>query len=129
MLLHRVARLAKAYDGILQRHRLAASTVSGAVLAFAGDFLIQASIQAKGGEFDAGRSLSFVLLGGVMTGPINYVWLRALERAVHTIAPVGGFRALACKLTLQSFILQPFICAKEPLKPPRAPVRAMKVNA
>jgi hypothetical protein len=107
MLLHRCLR---SYDKALARHRLATSTVSGSLLAFAGDYLVQASTQAEGGDFDAPRSLSFVLLGGVMTGPINYVWLGALERAVHVLAPMGGYRALACKMTLQSFVLQPFIC-------------------
>jgi hypothetical protein len=44
-----------------------------------------------------------------MTGPINYLWLNGLEATVRSLAPVGGARAIACKVALQSLVLQPFI--------------------
>lgn len=98
--------IARRYDTLLQRHRLITSTVSGAVLSFAGDQVIQRS---SAEPYDADRAAAFTIFGGVLTGPINYNWLDALERAVRRLAPAGGAPALAAKVTLQSVFFQPFV--------------------
>ena len=102
----RLAALASMYDRMLSRHRMATSTTSGTVLAFGGDAFAQAG---QGCEYDARRAAAFSVFGGVITGPINFMWLEALERWTTRLAPAGGLRALAVKVALQSSILQPFI--------------------
>ena len=47
--------------------------------------------------------------GAVLTGPINYVWLGGLQRAVQFVAPAGGAAAVASKVAAQSTVMQPFI--------------------
>ena len=99
-------RLLSAYDGLLTRHRLPTSTVSGAALSYAGDAVVQ---QASPEPHDAGRSIAFTIFGGVLTGPINFIWLDALEKAVRRLAPAGGVQALAAKVMVQSVFFQPFV--------------------
>ena len=95
-----------AYNSLLSRHRLATSTVSGAVLGGAGDVAVQL---AKGDEYNYDRTWAFTAFGGVITGPVNYVWLEVLETIVARVAPAGGARAVLAKVLLQSSVLQPFI--------------------
>ena len=56
------------------------------------------SVRRSGGAYDADRVAAFTLFGAVLTGPINYVWLDALERSVRRLAPTGGARALVYKV-------------------------------
>ena len=99
-------RVLAAYDGLLTRHRLTTSTASGALLSFAGDAVVQ---RASPEPHDAGRAAAFTIFGGVLTGPINYVWLDALENAVRRLTPIGGARAIAAKVAIQSFFFQPCV--------------------
>lgn len=104
--------MARLYDTALQSNRLATSTASGAVLALAGDFAAQAgqaATSSDGQTYDTRRGATFAIFGGVVTGPINYVWLNSLERWTARLAPGGGTRALLTKVCLQSGVLQPFI--------------------
>ena len=56
------------------------------------------------------RLIAFTVFGSLLTGPINFVWLNALEKWTSQIVPTGGFWArIGCKVFLQSTILQPFI--------------------
>jgi hypothetical protein len=53
---------------------------------------------------------AFTVFGGILTGPINYVWLDVVERWSSQMAAGGGrWRLLAAKVLLQSAILQPLI--------------------
>jgi hypothetical protein len=105
------------YDSFLKSHRLATTTASGATLALLGDSIAQATTQAtRAGQnepglasFDARRSCSFAIFGGIVTGPMNFLWLNALERWTARLAPSGGTRALVTKVLLQSSVLQPMI--------------------
>lgn len=102
--------LVAAYDGLLLRHRLKTTSASGAVLAWAGDACTQrATAPVSSSQYDTRRGAAFTLLGGLVTGPVNFVWLAHLDRAVRYVAPGGGMRALMSKLALQSSIFQPFI--------------------
>ena len=102
-------RLLAAYDGLLTRHRLATTSISGAILSGAGDAVVQQSAAASGTAVDVDRLVAFTTFGALLTGPINWVWLSKLERAVGHIAPGGGVRAVVAKVVLQSIIMQPFI--------------------
>lgn len=113
--LHTLSRL---YDAALVRSRLATSTLSGAVLAGLGDMAAQAGQAATSNcvpsqsdrrSPDLRRTASFSVFGGIVTGPINFLWLNHLERWTARLAPMGGMRALVCKVALQSFCLQPLI--------------------
>ena len=99
-------RLLSAYDGLLTRHRLLTSTVSGAAMSYGGDAVVQSSSPEP---HDVGRAVAFTIFGGVLTGPINYIWLDALEKAVRRLAPAGGLHALAAKVTIQSVFFQPLV--------------------
>ena len=110
-----------AYDGLLQRHTLMATTVSGALLAVAGDGITQfatatsdgsgssSSVSSAYQEYDARRGAAFALFGAALTGPVNYVWLRRLNAIVDRLAPQGGSPAVASKVVLQSIFFQPLI--------------------
>ena len=108
------ARLAALYDSLLSRHRLATTTASGSILAFFGDIVAQAgqiaatsdSGAAGPSTIDADRVAAFTVFGGVITGPINYLWLDALERWTRALSER---RILLAKVVLQTFVLQPFI--------------------
>ena len=122
-----MARLLAAYDTALARRRLTTSTISGAILSGAGDLLVsanglftrctpngrvftlsplptppasqvQSSSRSPDTTIDRERVAAFTLFGAVLTGPINYVWLDALEQWVTRLAPNGGMRALAYKV-------------------------------
>lgn len=99
-------RALAAYDGLLARHRLPTTTVSGAVLSGAGDALVQ---RASTEPLDEARLAAFTAFGGVLTGPINWKWLALLDRLVISVAPGGGGRGLAAKVLIQSFVFQPFV--------------------
>ena len=98
-------RLLAAYDGLLTRHRLATTTVSGALLGGAGDVVVQHAAASS----DVDRTAAFFIFGGVLTGPINYRWLDFLAAASRSIAPQGGAASLAAKVALQSTVMQPLI--------------------
>jgi len=109
-LVRRAKSLYEAYDGLLQRHRLATTTATGTILAFAGDLCTQTATQQNGlDDFDMHRGLSFALFGGAVTGPVNYFWLNKLDTLVRAIAPQGGWMAVGCKLTIQTFFFQPLV--------------------
>ena len=100
-------RLLSGYNELLRRHRLPTSTVSGAILAYAGDGITQmATCVRTGDDYDARRGVAFTLFGGFFTGPINYTWLGWLDKRVTKAAPAGGLRAVALKVCAQSFVLQ-----------------------
>ena len=113
-------RLLSGYNELLRRHRLPTSTVSGAILAYAGDGITQmATCVRTGDDYDARRGVAFTLFGGFFTGPINYTWLGWLDKRVTKAAPAGGLRAVALKVCAQSFVLQvcPASCPRP--APPR----------
>ena len=97
-----------AYDGLLQNHTLKTSTVSGGVLAVAGDALTQAAT-TNGGVYDARRGAAFGLFGATLTGPVNFLWLRRLNAIVERFAPQGGSPAVAAKVAIQSCFFQPLV--------------------
>ena len=106
----RIRRLYKGYDHLLQNHRLPVSTVTGAVLSFAGDAFTQSATAADGLDgYDLNRGVSFALFGGVVTGPVNYVWLSQLDTLVTSMAPAGGWRAIMWKVGVQTFFFQPCV--------------------
>ena len=106
----RLRSLGLLYDNALARNRLLTTTISGSVLALGGDATAQAGQSAASDQaVDTNRLAAFALFGGVLTGPINYVWLDTLERLAGRLAPAGGLRSLAAKVTLQSTVMQPFI--------------------
>lgn len=110
----RISRLYNSYDGLLQTHRLPTTTATGLVLAFAGDLCTQSATSAGGlDDYDLHRGCSFALFGGAVTGPVNYMWLTKLDTWVKRAAPAGGWRAIACKLAVQTFFFQP--CVYVPL--------------
>jgi hypothetical protein len=79
------------YDQLLQTHRLATTTATGAVLAFAGDLCTQTATHEDGlSGFDPLRGISFAFFGAAVTGPVNYVWLSRLDTLVTRLAPSGG---------------------------------------
>ena len=79
------------YDQLLQTHRLATTTATGAVLAFAGDLCTQTATHEDGlSAFDLARGISFACFGAAVTGPVNYVWLGRLDKLVTRLAPSGG---------------------------------------
>ena len=108
-----LARAGRSYDLLLSRHRLLTTTVSGGALGCAGDAAAQYKQSAVDGTsstlYNAERGTAFTIFGGVVTGPVNFVWLKVLERWTLRLAPAGRWRALAVKVAMQSFILQPFI--------------------
>jgi hypothetical protein len=119
-----VRATAAQYDGLLSRQPFRTSTLTGAILGWAGDALTQRrqlleqatehlqslDVQPEvPQQFDIRRSLAFTVFSAYMSGPVNYVWLVQLHRAVAYVAPNGGARALACKMALQASILQPLI--------------------
>lgn len=100
-----------AYDGLLQRHTLKTTTVSGGALAVAGDGLTQAATCEDGPScsYDVPRGAAFCLFGAALTGPVNYVWLQKLNTLVGRLAPQGGAAAVAAKVGLQSSFFQPLV--------------------
>jgi hypothetical protein len=118
---------------MLSRQPFRTSTITGAILGWAGDALTQRrqlleqaaehcqtnlqrpepaedrSSDAVPAQFDIRRSLVFAVFSAYMSGPVNYVWLVQLHRAVAYVAPNGGARALVAKMALQASILQPLI--------------------
>ena len=103
-----LARAGRSYDVLLSRHRLVTTTVSGGALGCAGDAAAQYK-QSSDSSYNAERGTAFAIFGGIVTGPVNFVWLKVLERWTLRLAPAGGPRALAVKVAMQSFVLQPFI--------------------
>ena len=85
----------EAYDSLLQRHRLATTTVTGGVLAIVGDAFTQAATQPA---YDASRGTSFALFGATVTGPVNFLWLNRLDKIVRSLAPQGGALGIGCKV-------------------------------
>lgn len=131
-----VRATAAQYDGMLSRKPFRTSTITGAILGWAGDALTQrrqmleqaaehrqSMVQhpkpaedrpidvqpAMPEHFDVRRSLVFTVFSAYMSGPVNYVWLVQLHRAVAYVAPNGGARALVAKMALQASFLQPLI--------------------
>lgn len=103
---HALRRGAASYAWSLQHRHLLTTTSSGALLGVAGDALTQLSAD---GTYDSRRGAAFGAFGAVLTGPINYVWLGGLQRAVQFVAPAGGAAAVASKVAAQSTVMQPFI--------------------
>ena len=90
-LVRRAKSLYEAYDGLLQRHRLATTTATGTILAFAGDLCTQTATQQNGlDDFDMHRGLSFALFGGAVTGPVNYFWLNKVCARAHLLMGTHG---------------------------------------
>lgn len=109
------------YDGLLKSHKLTVTTISGAVLAAAGDACTQAAT-SEGGKplaYDAKRGLTFALFGALVTGPINCFWLTRLDTVVRWLAPAGGRIATSAKVATQTFFFQPIVCAPCGLSNPR----------
>ena len=75
-----------AYDGLRQSHRLATTTVTGAILAMIGDGFTQAATSREP-TYDLYRGLAFAAFGATVTGPVNYVWLTRLAETVGRLAP------------------------------------------
>ncbi len=101
-----------AYDGLLQSHRLATTTVTGAILAMIGDGFTQAATSREP-TYDLYRGLAFAAFGATVTGPVNYVWLTRLAETVGRLAPAGGLAAVFWKVGIQTFFFQP--CVYVPL--------------
>ena len=99
----------RAYDGLLARHTLKTTTVSGTVLGLAGDGMTQAMMLRPPEQYDVRRGFAFGLFGGALTGPVNFVWLRQLNSIVRHLAPGGGAVAIIAKVTIQSLVFQPMI--------------------
>jgi hypothetical protein len=106
----RARSLYEGYDGLLQRYRLATTTVTGAVLAFAGDACTQTATSADGLDgYDLNRGVSFAFFGATVTGPVNFLWLSRLDSLVTRLAPQAGWLAIGTKVTIQTFFFQPFV--------------------
>lgn len=97
----------RAYDGLLQSHRLATTTASGAVLAWLGDACTQWATQP--GAYDVPRGVAFGAFGAFLTGPVNYFWLNHLAELVTRLAPAGGMYAVLVKVGIQTFFFQPVV--------------------
>ena len=95
---------------MLRKHRMVTTTVSGAILGYCGDLVTQSATTMQTEEgYDSRRGLTFTLFGGYITGPLNYMWLGWLDKRVQSWAPMGGLRAVALKVSMQSFIMQPLL--------------------
>ena len=86
------ARLSRAYDELLTRHRLATTFVTGCVLGGLGDAVAQAGQSATGPApreerkpeeegYDLERGAAFGLFGGVLAGPHRKRALAPSDRA------------------------------------------------
>ena len=100
-------RVLQRYDSLLTSHRLKTTTATGALLGLAGDAATQ--LASNPIAYDSKRGTSFALFGGAVTGPVNYLWLQRLDSLVNKLAPMGGWRAVSCKLGVQTFFFQPFV--------------------
>ena len=115
-------RFSLAYDHLLTRHRLFTTFVTGCVLGGLGDAAAQAGQSlssandyvaesvAGSDSYDLERGAAFTVFGGVLAGPMNYLWLQRLERLTERLTPrLGHLRTLVVKFCSHTLVFQPLI--------------------
>ena len=60
--------------------------------------------------YDTDRGVAFTVFGGVLAGPLNYLWLPRLEALTRRLSPqLGHVRALLVRVCTHAMVFQPLI--------------------